>query len=135
LHVALRVGAIGVDEPSYEQRAEEVARAGRIDPLDKLARRPRVALLGRQGRQGDDAGDGSDWPTFYAQWLSPAAIRFVKLPGGGTRDDLGRRSRRPTPAAARSRRSSTAAVTSTPPAKCSLTCSARCSHRTRLAKR
>jgi hypothetical protein len=63
-------------------RAEEVARAGRIDPLDGL-RDDRAWLFsgGKDDKVTTPVMDGL--ATFYAQWLSPAAIRFVKLPEAG----------------------------------------------------
>ena len=64
------------------QRAEELARAGRIDPLDKL-RDDRVWLFsgGKDDKVTTPVMDRL--AEFYGQWLSPAAIRFVKLPAAG----------------------------------------------------
>ena len=63
-------------------RAEELSRSGRIDPLDHL-RDDRVWLFsgGKDDKVKTPVMDGL--AAFYAEWLAPAAIRFVKWPDAG----------------------------------------------------
>jgi poly(3-hydroxybutyrate) depolymerase len=62
--------------------AEALSSAGRIDPVDNL-RDDRVWLLsgGRDETVKTPAMDRL--AAFYAEWLAPAAIRFVKVPDAG----------------------------------------------------
>ncbi len=63
-------------------RAEKLAGAGRIDPLDNL--RDDQAWLFSGGKDDTVTTAVVDrLAAFYGQWMTPAAIRFVKLPEAG----------------------------------------------------
>ncbi|WP_300454272.1 PHB depolymerase family esterase [Accumulibacter sp.] len=63
-------------------RAEELARTGRIDSLDNL-RRHRAWLFSGGNDDKVETSVMDRLADFYGQWLSPTAIRFVKLPDAG----------------------------------------------------